>query len=63
MTSFDEKVLLYLEDIEYFVNTIKKIYVISNCPINPCAIGLFADELYNYVHSQRRSFRLVNFFS
>lgn len=62
MASLDEKVLMCLADITDFSDTIKKIYGISNCSVNPCAIELFAGELHNYVHSSRRSPHLVKSF-
>ena len=61
-TSFDKNVLVCLERIFDFADTVKKIHDISKYPLDPCDVGSFADELYIHVHSERRSPRLMNFF-
>ena len=61
MANFDEKVLMCLEDLVGFADSLKKIHDTYNCPVNVCALGSFAGELYKYVHSGRRSLRFVKF--
>lgn len=58
MVSFKEKVLMCLESIVEFTNLIKRVHDISNCPIDDCEVRNFSNELYNYIHSERRSVRL-----
>ena len=47
-----------LESIIEFTNLIKRVHDISNCPIDDCEVRNFSNELYNYIHSERRSVRL-----
>ena len=61
MANFDEEILMCLKDLVGFADSFKKIHDTSNCPVNICALGSLADELYKYVHSGRRSLRLVKF--
>lgn len=48
-----------VENIVEFADLVKRVDDISNCPFNDCEVGHFSNELYNYVHSERRSVRLV----
>ena len=59
MASFDGKVWMCVENIVEFLDLVKRDHDISNYPFNKCEVGNFSNELYNYVHSERRSVRLV----
>ena len=61
MASFDEKVSICLEDINEFMDSVKKVHV-SKCNLDQCDIGMFSDELYSYVHLKRQSPRLIKVF-
>ena len=64
MASFDEKVSMCLENIVEFANIINKINDNnSKCYLDYYDVRMFSDELHSYVHSKRRSPRIVkNFF-
>ena len=55
MASFDGKVWMCVENIVEFPDLVKRDHDISNYPFNECEVGNFSNELYNYVHSERRS--------
>ena len=55
MASFDGKVWMCVENIVEFPDLVKRDHDISNYPFNECEVGNFSNELYSYVHSERRS--------
>lgn len=62
MALFDEKVLMCLENIVDFAETIKNIHDISKCDLDVCFVGMFSDELYSYFYLKRQSPRLAKNF-
>ena len=64
MPSFDEKVSMYLENIVELADIINEVHDNNFiCKFDYCDVRMFSEELHSYVHSKRRSPRLVkNFF-
>ena len=64
MPSFDEKTLMCLENIAEFADIINETHDNNSLyNLDYCDVKMFSDKLYSYVHSKRRSPRLVrNFF-
>ena len=58
MASFDGKVWVYVQNIVEFLDLVKRDHDISNYPFNEFEVRNLSNELYNYVHSERRSVRL-----
>ena len=60
MPSFDEKVLMYLENIVELADIINEVHDNNfMCKSDYCDVRMFSEELHRYVHSKRRSPRLV----
>ena len=57
---FDEKVDLCVENVDEFCAVIKKFHELRGCTLDPklCVVGLFAENLYNYIQSVRKTPRL-----
>ena len=51
---------LCIENVDEFCAVIKKFHGIRGCTLDCCVIGLFFDDLYNYIQKKnRRSPRLL----
>ena len=58
--SFDEKVLICLENIVEFTDIINEVHDNnSKCKLNYCDVRMFSEELNSYIHSKRQSPRLT----
>ena len=59
VSSFDEKVHLCIENVDKFSHIIKKFHRLCGCPLKCCVIGLFSDNLQNYVQRRGRKSPLL----
>ena len=61
--SFDEKVLICLENIVEFTDIINEVHDNNSiCKLNYCDVRMFSEELNSYIHSKRQSPRLTKNF-
>ena len=60
VSSFDEKVDLCVENVDEFCAVIKKFHELRGYTLDPnlCVVGIFAENLYNYIQSVRKTPRL-----
>ena len=64
MHSFDEKILICLENIVEFTDIINEVHDNNSiCKLDYCDVKMFFKELHSNVHSKRQSLHLIkNFF-